>query len=60
MQVDLHGLPAAPLKQGPDRSEILCFQNSGMILDRCSEMTVVVRRQHNFVDFVTVKTVGTV
>jgi hypothetical protein len=28
--------------QGPDRSEILCLQNSGMILECYSEMTVVV------------------
>ena len=57
MQVNLHGLPAASFKEGPDRSEILYLQNPGMILDRCSKMTVVVSPKYNFVYFVTVKTV---
>jgi len=57
-QVNLHGLPAASLKHGPDRSEILCLQNSGMILDCCSETTVVVSPKYNSVECVAVKTVG--
>jgi hypothetical protein len=58
MQVNLHELPAASLKYGPDSSEILCLQNSGMILDCFSEMTVVVSPNYNFVECVTVRTAG--
>jgi hypothetical protein len=60
MQVNLQELPAASLKRGPDRSEIMCRQNSGIILNCFSEMTVVVTPNYNFVDCVTVRTAGVI